>query len=178
MKACRTQGDFRLFVCSFVLPSVCPPQALLGLKSALSGLESVFSGLESALSGLKHVFSGLNLPSPIQGLRGQISGLWGQISGLRGQISGLRGPGGTDGWTDKQQTNKSPPVDFIPISATSLLPLILIHNHAKQGNGYRWPHIALGRLVALLLLPHLPRLDCRVSGLVQLDDPRWTNGRT
>ena len=59
MKACRTQGDFRLFVCSFVLPSVCPPQALLDLKSALSGLESVFSGLELALSGLKPVLSGL-----------------------------------------------------------------------------------------------------------------------
>ena len=39
---------------------------------------------------------------------------------------------------DKQ---KSPCVlqDFVPFGATALLPLIPIYNHAKQGNGYRWP---------------------------------------
>ena len=71
----------------------------------------------------------------IQSLRGNISGLRGQISGLRGQISGLRGPGGTDrrtdGWTDAQ--TKVP----LCFGAAALLLLIPIHNHAKQGNGYR-----------------------------------------
>ena len=47
-KSCKTQGDFYLSVCL----SVCPPQALSGLKSALSGLKSALSGLKSALSGL------------------------------------------------------------------------------------------------------------------------------
>ena len=44
---------------------------------------------------------------------------------------------------------KSPCVlqDFVPFGAAALLPLTQIHNHAKQGNGYRRPHIALGRLV-------------------------------
>ena len=44
----KNTGDFR----SFVLPFVCPPQALSGLKSAFSGLKSTLSGLKSALSGL------------------------------------------------------------------------------------------------------------------------------
>ena len=47
-KSCKTQGDFYLSVCL----SVCPPQALSGLKSALSGLKSALLGLKSALSGL------------------------------------------------------------------------------------------------------------------------------
>ena len=44
--------------------------------------------------------------------------------------------GRTDGWMDEQ---KSPCVlqDFVPFGAAALLPLTLIHNHAKQGNGYR-----------------------------------------
>ena len=52
----------------------------------------------------------------------------------------------TDERTDEQ---KSPCVlqDFVPFGATALLLLIPIYNHAKQGNGYRWPHIALGRPV-------------------------------
>ena len=37
--------------------------------------------------------------------------------------------------------------DFVPFRAAALLPLSQFHNHAKQGNGYRWPHIALGRPV-------------------------------
>ena len=83
------------FVCLlFVCPSISPPQALSGLKSALSGLESAISGLKFTLSGLKPVLPGLESPSQIQGLRGQISSVRGQISSLRGQISGLRGPGG------------------------------------------------------------------------------------
>ena len=59
------------------------------------------------------------------------------ISGLIGQISGLRGPGG-DGRMDGQM-NKSPRVlqDFVPFGAAAMLPLTLIHNCAKQGNGYR-----------------------------------------
>ena len=38
--------------------------------------------------------------------------------------------------TDEQ---KSPCVlqDFVPFGAAALLPLTQIHNHAKQGNGYR-----------------------------------------
>ena len=37
--------------------------------------------------------------------------------------------------------------DFIPFGAAALVPLILIYNDAKQGNGYRLPLIALGRPV-------------------------------
>ena len=45
---------------------------------------------------------------------------------------------------------KSPCVvqDFVPFEAPALLPPILIHNHAKQGNGYRCLHAALGRLIS------------------------------
>ena len=41
-----------------------------------------------------------------------------------------------DRWTHER---KSPCVlqDFVPFGAAALLPLIPIHNHAKQGNGYR-----------------------------------------
>ena len=42
------------FVCLlFVCPSISPPQALSGLKSALSGLKSALTGRKSALSGLE-----------------------------------------------------------------------------------------------------------------------------
>ena len=46
------------------------------------------------------------------------------------------GGGRMDGRTDEQ---KSPCVlqDFVPFGAAALLPLTTIHNHAKQGNGYR-----------------------------------------
>ena len=47
----------------------------------------------------------------------------------------------------EQEERKSPGVQqyFVPHGAVALLPLTLslIHNHAKQGNGYRGPHIAL-----------------------------------
>ena len=52
-----------------VRPSVRPPQALSGLKSALSGLKSALSGLESALSGLKSSLSGLK--SVLSGLESE-----------------------------------------------------------------------------------------------------------
>ena len=42
MKSCRTQGDFS----PSVHPSVSPPQALSGLKSALTGRKSALTGLE------------------------------------------------------------------------------------------------------------------------------------
>ena len=58
-KSCRTQGDFRLSVCS----SMRPPKALSSLKSALSELKSTLSGLKSALSGLNLLSQVLNLPS-------------------------------------------------------------------------------------------------------------------
>ena len=53
-----------------------------------------------------------------------------------------------DGWTDKQ---KCPCVlqNFFSFGAAALLPLFPIQIHAKQGSGYRWPHIALGRPVQL-----------------------------
>ena len=49
----------------------------------------------------------------------------------------------------RQDERKSPCVlqDFVPFGAAALLPLTPIHIHSKQGNGYRWPHIALGRPV-------------------------------
>ena len=53
----------------------------------------------------------------------------------------------TEVWMDKQI---SPCVqqDFVPFEAAALLYLTPIHNHAKQGKGYRLPHahIALGNL--------------------------------
>ena len=76
----------------------------------------------------------------------QIQGLRGQILGLRGQISGLRGLGGVDKWTDKRTKVPCVLQDFVPFGAAAL-PLIPIYNYAKQGNGYRWPRIALGRPV-------------------------------
>ena len=42
-------------------------------------------------------------------------------------------------WGDRP-VNKRSPLYY----RTSLLPLTPIRNHTKQGNGYRWPHIALG----------------------------------
>ena len=53
-----------------------------------------------------------------------------------------------DGRMDEQ---KSPCVlqDFVSFGAAALLPLSPIQIHAKQGNGYRRPHIALGRPVQL-----------------------------
>ena len=54
--------------------------------------------------------------------------------------------GRTDGWMDKQKSF-SVLQDFVPFSSTALLPIIPIYNHAKQGNGYCWPQIALGRPV-------------------------------
>ena len=38
-------------------------------------------------------------------------------------------------------------LDFIAFRAAALLPPTPIKNYAKQGNGYRRPHMALGRLV-------------------------------
>ena len=71
--------------------------------------------------------------------------------------------GRTDGRMDgRNDDQKSPCVlqDFVPFRATALLPLTLFHNYAKQGNGYRWPHIALGRPVLRLspntILSHIP----------------------
>ena len=76
---------------------------------------------------------------------------------------------------------KSPCIlqDYIPFRATALLPLTPIHNYAKQGNGYRWPHIALGlpvctnapaqtycRPTLSLPLPTARDFSSRVSGLV------------
>ena len=88
--------------------------------------------------------------------KGERNALWiARISGLIGQISGLRGPGGdrwmdgrmngwmdgrTDGRTDRQTNERKSPCvlqDFVPFGAAALLPLTPIHNHAKQGNGYR-----------------------------------------
>ena len=65
-----------------------------------------------------------------------------------GRMDG-RTDGRTDGWTDgRTDKQKFPCVlqDFVPFGAAAL-PLIPIYNHAKQGNGYRWPHIALGQPV-------------------------------
>ena len=51
----------------------------------------------------------------------------------------------TNGRTD-EQTSPCVLQDFVPFGAAAL-PLIPIYNHAKQGNGYRQPHVALGRPV-------------------------------
>ena len=59
---------------------------------------------------------------------------------LLASLSNMRVPekawgGRTDGWMDEQ---KSPCVlqDFLPFGAAALFALIMIHNHAKQGNWY------------------------------------------
>ena len=49
-------------------------------------------------------------------------------------------PDGGDEWMDGGTDEpKSPCVlqDFVPFGAAALLPLTPIHNHSKQGNGYR-----------------------------------------
>ena len=56
-KSCRTQGDFRSFVRSFVRTCVRPP--LSGLILALSGSKLAPSGLKSALPDLTYALSGL-----------------------------------------------------------------------------------------------------------------------
>ena len=87
---------------------------------------------------------------------------------MRGQISGLRidfrpertdfrpdradyrperAWGGTNGQTNEQTKVPCVLQDFDPLGAAALLPITPIHNHAKQGNGYHRPHIALGRPV-------------------------------
>ena len=42
------------------------------------------------------------------------------------------------------------PCLIIILSIAALLTITYNHQHTKQGNGYRWPHIALGRLVKSL----------------------------
>ena len=97
-----------------------------------------------------------------------------------------------DGQTNER---KSPCVlqDIVPFGAAALLPITYNHQHTKQGNGYRWPHIALGRLVyefhfwtSLLLpkwsgdlkygpCPPARDLGSRVSGLVCNNDSKNEN---
>ena len=127
-------------------------RAALGLESALSGLESALSGLKSAFSGLKPVLSGL---CRFKAWEGWFQDCEGRFQAWEGRFQAWEGLGGlTDGQTNKwmdrwMDEQKSPCVlqDFVPFGAAALLPLILIYNHAKQGNGYRWPHIGLGRPV-------------------------------
>ena len=43
-------------------------------------------------------------------------------------------------WMDGQMDERKSPCvlqDFVPFGAAALLPLTQIHNHAKQGKGYR-----------------------------------------
>ena len=68
---------------------------------------------------------------------------------LRPEICPLR-PQTMDGRANgRMNKQKSPCVlqDIVPIGAAALLTITFNHQHIKQGNGYRWPHIALGRLV-------------------------------
>ena len=55
--------------------------------------------------------------------------------------------GGVDGQTDERTQVPCVLQDSVPFGAAALLPLTPIQNNAKQGNGYRWPHIALGQPV-------------------------------
>ena len=43
----------------------------------------------------------------------------------------------TDGWMERRADFPCVLQDFVPFGAAALLPLIPIHTHAKQGNGYR-----------------------------------------
>ena len=47
---------------------------------------------------------------------------------------------------------KSPRVlqDIVPFGSVAPLIITYIRKHTKQGNGYRWSHIILGRLVRLI----------------------------
>ena len=49
--------------------------------------------------------------------------------------------------------------DIVPFGAAALPPITYNHQHTKQGKGYRWPHIALGRLVNSVRGP-LPPAPC------------------
>ena len=120
--------------------------ALLDLRSALLALKSVLSGLKSALHSHSHLRPKLalkasNQPQISLKLTSKLT-----ISGLISTLLKIRLPIGKDGRMDER---KSPCVlqDFIFFGAAAQLPLSPIHNHAKQGNWYRWAHIALGRPV-------------------------------
>ena len=140
-------GDF----CLFFRLSVCPLQALSGLKSALPGLKSAFLGLKSALSGLESSLSGLKFA--LSGLKPILSGLESALSekaAFRPERSDFRPERawGADGRTDRRKNELKSPVFYRTLSPLGPLPcLIPIYNHAKQGNWYRWPRIALGRPV-------------------------------
>ena len=72
--------------------------------------------------------------------------------------------------TNSGRMNESSPVfyrlqDFVPFGAAALLPLTPIHNHLKQGNGYRWPHIALGRPVFVCLFVIIVDFKCNINSL-------------
>ena len=140
--SCRTQGDYRSSVRSFVRP----PQALSGLKSALSGLKFTLSDLKYAFSGLESALSGLK--SALSGIESALSGLNFALSGLKTALSGPLRPSqalcfpsqperadfrpkradfrperawGTNKQTNKRR-NKSPPVFYRTLSCSGPLP--------------------------------------------------------
>ena len=117
MKSCRTQGDFR----SSFRSSVCPPQALSGLKSALSGLKFTLSGLKSALSGLESARADFRPKrtdfrpeSERTDFRPERADFRPEKAVFRPERADLRPErawGGMDGRTNKR-TNESPPVFY------------------------------------------------------------------
>ena len=151
-KSWKTPGDFglpiRLSLHLFLHPQPLKPGPdLSGLKYGLSGLKFGHSGPKS---GLRPEFLPIRpgiwpFKPKIWPLGLKICPLKSEICLLKPEICLLR-PG------------NSPlrPLIKVPLRSTrlgllwgrraALLPLTQIHNHAKQGNGNRWPHIALGRL--------------------------------
>ena len=67
-----------------------------------------------------------------------------------GRFQAWEGLGRTDGWTDGWTKVPCVLQDFLPFE-TAALPLLPIYNQqGEQGNGYRSPHIPLGRPVTFL----------------------------
>ena len=161
-KSCKTQGDFRscvrLFLRLFVHfpptfyalnwasetsnpPSQTknPPSQALNLPSQASNqpsLTPLISPLRPQVGPLRPQISPLG--PLISHPRPKVSYFWPQIGLIRPQIH----PG------TQERKSFFVPQDIVPFMAAALLPLTPIHNHGKQGNGYRWPHIATCYLFA------------------------------
>ena len=74
--------------------------------------------------------------------------------------------GEMDGWKNRQMKVSCVLQYFVPFGAAALLSLTLIHDHAKQGNRYRWPYIALGQPVLFLGSGPKGPLSCRTQGWI------------
>ena len=83
----------------------------------------------------------------LQAWEGRFQAWKGRFQAWKGRFQAWKGLGEMDGQTDGWMGGRIDRRIKVPYGAAALLPLTAIYNHAKQDNGYRWPHIALGQLV-------------------------------